>query len=165
MMKNILLSIIAIVSACVLLAGCSFAGKKATDKSKDTTTGEVSEVTLKDELNTPFTADGIEMKITNVAASEAASKEGKDKQLVVFKIEAKNIGTQDNGIGAIDFQLKTDKKDKVYEVTEEMEAFGEALKPDETSKDKLYYLIEPGEKATELQYKPSDKVLKTWKLK
>ncbi len=163
MMKNILLSIIAIVSACVLLAGCSIAGKKAADKSKDTTTGEVSEVSLKDELNTPFTANGVEMKITNVTASEAANEEGKDKQLVVFQIEAKNIGTQENGIGAIDFQLKT--KEKVYEVTEEMEAFGGVLKPDETSKGKLYYLIEPGEKATELQYKPSDKVLKTWKLK
>ncbi|WP_275400795.1 DUF4352 domain-containing protein [Enterococcus faecium] len=162
-MKNILLSIIAIVSACVLLAGCSIAGKKAADKSKDTTTGEVSEVSLKDELNTPFTANGVEMKITNVTASEAANEEGKDKQLVVFQIEAKNIGTQENGIGAIDFQLKT--KEKVYEVTEEMEAFGGVLKPDETSKGKLYYLIEPGEKATELQYKPSDKVLKTWKLK
>lgn len=164
MMKNILLSVIAIVSVCVILAGCSVAEKKATDKSKDTTE-EVSKISLEDGLDTPFTADGIEMKITDVSTSEAVNKDGKTKQLVMFQIESENIDSQDKGIGAIDFQLKTDKKEKVYDVTEEMEAFGGVLKPEEKSKGKLYYLIEPGEKATELQYKPSDKVLKTWKLK
>lgn len=125
---------------------------------------------MKDDLAEPFTADGIEMKITEVVSSESVNQADKPKQLITFTVECKNIGTQDKGIGAIDFQLMTDKKDKknrkdkTYSVTEEMEAFGGVLAPEKTSKGKLYYLIEPGEKPTKLAYAPADKALKTWNL-
>ncbi|MFR3685614.1 MAG: DUF4352 domain-containing protein [Enterococcus sp.] len=165
-MKKILLSIVAV---CFFLTGCDTSSNKETDGSKDTS-AKVSEVTMKDELDTPFTADGVEMKITDVSTSESVDQADKPKQLVTFTVECKNIGTQDKGVGAIDFQLVTDKKDKknkkdkTYNVTEEMEAFGGVLEPEKTSKGKLFYLIEPGEKPTKLAYAPADKALKTWNL-
>ena len=165
-MKKLLLSIVAV---CFFLTGCASSNNKETDSSKDTT-AKVSKISMKDDLAEPFTADGIEMKITEVVSSVSVNQADKPKQLITFTVECKNIGTQDKGIGAIDFQLMTDKKDKknkkdkTYNVTEEMEAFGGVLAPEKTSKGKLYYLIEPGEKPTKLAYAPADKALKTWNL-
>ncbi|MGG5317345.1 DUF4352 domain-containing protein [Enterococcus sp. AZ072] len=160
-MKKLVLSILAI---CFLLAGCSTASDKKTANSDGDGAAPVAEVAVKDGLNTPFTADGIEMKLTEVSSSESVDQADKPKQLITFTVENKNIGTEDKGIGAIDFRLVTDKKDKTYPVTEEMEAFGGVLKPDESAKGKLYYLIEPDEKPTKLEYAPADKALKTWDL-
>ncbi len=53
-MKKILLSIVAV---CFFLTGCDTSSNKETDGSKDTS-AKVSEVTMKDGLDTPFTADG-----------------------------------------------------------------------------------------------------------
>lgn len=160
-MKKLLLSIIAV---CFILTGCSSAGDKET-KDSGATSVSVAKVAVKDGLNTPFTADGIEMKITEVSSSESVNEAKKPKQLITFTVEYKNIGTEDRGIGAIDFRLVTDKKDKTYNVTEEMEAFGGVVEPGKASKGKLYYLIEPGEKPKKLEYAPADKALKTWDLK
>lgn len=160
-MKKLVLSILAI---CFFLTGCSTSDDKGTSSSGEDGSAPTAEVAIKDGLNTPFTADGIEMKITEVSSSESVDQADKPKQLITFIVENKNIGTEDKGIGAIDFQLVTDKKDKTYSVTEEMEAFGGVLKPDESAKGKLYYLIEPGEKPTKLEYAPADKALKTWNL-
>lgn len=160
-MKKLLLSIIAV---CFLLTGCESANNRQVDNSGEST-APVAKVAVKDGLNEPFTADGVEMKITDVTSSESVDQAKKPKQLITFTVEYKNIGTDDKGMGAIDFRLVTDKKDKAYSVTEEMEAFGGVLKPDETAKGKLYYLIGQGEKAKQLQYAPAGKALKTWNLK
>lgn len=152
------------LAICFFLTGCSTASNKGTANSGEDGAAPVAEVTVKDGLNTPFTADGIEMKLTEVSSSESVDQADKPKQLITFTVENKNIGTEDKGIGAIDFRLVTDKKDATYDVTEEMEAFGGVLKPDESAKGKLYYLIEPGEKPTKLEYAPADKALKTWEL-
>lgn len=160
-MRKLVLSMLAI---CFFLTGCSTAGNKGTANSGEDGAAPVAEVAVRDGLNTPFTADGIEMKLTEVSSSESVDQDDKPKQLITFTVENKNIGTEDKGIGAIDFRLVTDKKDATYDVTEEMEAFGGVLKPDESAKGKLYYLIEPGEKPTKLEYAPADKALKTWEL-
>ena len=159
-MKKLVMSMLAL---CFFLTGCSSADTKETTNSGDGA-APVAQVAVNDELNTPFTADGIEMKITEVSSSESVDQADKPKQLITFTVENKNIGTEEKGIGAIDFRLVTDKKDKTYNVTDEMEAFGGVLKPDESAKGKLYYLIEPGEQPTKLEYAPADKALKTWSL-
>ncbi len=96
-MKKILLSIVAV---CFFLTGCDTSSNKETDGSKDTS-AKVSEVTMKDGLDTPFTADGVEMKITDVSTSESVDQADKPKQLVTFTVECKNIGTQDKIVRAI----------------------------------------------------------------
>ena len=112
-MKKLLLSIIAV---CFLLTGCESANNKQVDNSGEST-APVAKVAVKDGLNEPFTADGIEMKITDVTSSESVDQAKKPKQLITFTVEYKNIGTDDKGMGAIDFRLVTDKKDKAYSVT------------------------------------------------
>lgn len=160
-MKKLLLSVIA---ACFLLTGCAAGNDKGTSSSGETSVS-VAKVEVKDGLNAPFTADGMEMKLTEVSSSESVNQAKKPMQLITFTVEYKNIGTQDKGMGAIDFRLVTDKKDKTYNVTEEMEAFGGVLAPEKASRGKLYYLIGSGEKPTKLEYAPADKPLKTWNLK
>ncbi|MGM0214818.1 DUF4352 domain-containing protein [Enterococcus sp. AZ109] len=157
-MKKILLSMLAI---CFLLTGCDMKG--ANTSSSGDGSAPITEIAVKDGLEVPFTAEGIEMKLSGVSTSESVDENGDAKQLVTFVVEAQNIGTDEKGIGAIDFQLVTDKEE-TYRVTEEMEAFGGVLEPEESSKGKLYYLIEPGEKPQQLTYTPSDKTLKTWEL-
>ncbi|MGX2945485.1 DUF4352 domain-containing protein [Enterococcus alishanensis] len=159
-MKKFLLSMIAVG---FVLTGCNSNTNNKTDDSGNSS-ASIAKVEVKDGLNVPFTADGIEMKITEVSSSESVNEAEKPKQLITFSVEYKNIGTQDKGMGAIDFQLVTDKKDKTYNVTEEMEAFGGVLKPEESATGKLYYLIGTGEKPTKLEYAPTDKTLKTWDL-
>ncbi|EOD7438602.1 DUF4352 domain-containing protein [Enterococcus faecium] len=150
-MKHLTLGLSALFMG-LLLTGCG--GHQATPTTTTTTSSEVKEESV--------IVNGLELTLSGFSQKEMVTANQKKQQVYVVHVKGKNVSSSDKGLGAIDFVLKT-TDGKTHQVTSELASFGNELQNSKSIEGDLYYSLSKNEKPKMVEYKPTDKVLYSWK--
>lgn len=87
----------------------------------------------------------------------------KKKQTIYsVHVKGKNVSADMKGLGAIDFLLKTDKGEQTINM--DFTSFVDEMDKGETIEGDLYFQLKKGETPKAIEYKPTDKVMYSWKI-
>lgn len=136
------------------MGACS--NKEKLDKSTDTV-HSTTQLEKKQNVKTKY-AQGLMLSLEEIQVSE--NGKNKDKNILSIKIKAKNLNTNEMGIGSIDFVLKNGK-DTIKPYVDGVN-FGEEIKKDQTLEGTMTFEISKNFKKATLVYCPYEKELATW---
>ena len=155
-----------ILTAMLLLGACSatITNSKETNKKEDNTE-TIKKQSSANKLGETIVVNGMELTLKQLKTTKVLKNDGKEtKVLYGFEINGKNISDAKLGLGSIDF-LVTTSGEKEHTIDDTASNFGNEIEPDKTISGKAYFSIDEDQKVEQIQYKPMDKVLASWKVK
>lgn len=108
--------------------------------------------------------DGLEIQFSEVKTTDIVTQKDDERILYTFPVTGKNLSSVSKGLGATDFKLVA-MDGKTYEIDHSFVIFGDSVAPGERIEGELNFSLEGKTLPEKLTYQPTDKVVKTWKIK
>ena len=139
-----------------------FWGLSACGTTHSTTTTSTSTASHTQKKAESLIVNGGEMTLTDFGEKTLLDTNQKKQNIYSVHVKGKNVSADMKGLGAIDFLLKTDKGEQTINM--DFASFGDELDKGETIEGDLYFQLKKGETPKAIEYKPTDKVMYSWKI-